>query len=555
MNYSEATMICRKNKNNYWYAYVTVPQPLRLILNKKQLLKSLGTTDRRIAKSRLREAEAELYQKLDEANFINHPLVKSATALEEHLIRDYNLMQVPQQNKETGKLEFIPKTLKWKPEDWFDRTKRFLAYDDLLQRLGQSLPTESLIDRVTDPDTGKEVYVEKNWDEYMEDPNKFEGIKRGGKGFKKWMEEERVKREKVNRMKETFVEEFHKVSTEQFAPTKRSRTLASVIDEFLKSTTFKEIERKNPATASEYESKIKLFSKWAGNITLDDITHKLGNDFVDDLISSDSTIVDGGVANSTLVKYMSAIKSVWQYCLDQEIVPEKLWGNIKTKGKGKAPSDRRSMTKDELTKFFSINHNQEDRLFLTCLATTGARFEEFAQAKWKHIKTWEDGTKYIDLKMGEVGFSDGNDLRLKNRKSKRHIPLLKQVVELLPERQDDEQKVFSYTTNSKGKHDALNKRLNRLIRREVTKDKQVVLHSLRHSFKTLFRETSNDYELGEFILGHQGVGNVSSSYGEAHSIPDKKKAMEKMDFGFLNTPRLTDERLIIDTEHVYDPDK
>ena len=78
LQYEEATMIPRKDKNNYWYAYITVPIPLRKILKKKQLTKSLGTSDKRIAKSRLREAEAVLFQKLDEGNFINHPLVKSA---------------------------------------------------------------------------------------------------------------------------------------------------------------------------------------------------------------------------------------------------------------------------------------------------------------------------------------------------------------------------------------------------------------------------------------------------------------------------------------------
>jgi integrase len=88
----------------------------------------------------------------------------------------------------------------------------------------------------------------------------------------------------------------------------------------------------------------------------------------------------------------------------------------------------------------------------------------------------------------------------------------------------------------------INKKLNRLIKREVIDDPSVVLHSLRHSFKTLFRATSNDYELGEFILGHQGAGNTSSTYGESHALPQKKETMVRMDFSFLNTRRLTDER-------------
>ena len=93
-----------------------------------------------------------------------------------------------------------------------------------------------------------------------------------------------------------------------------------------------------------------------------------------------------------------------------------------------------------------------------------------------------------------------------------------------------------------GKHDPINKKLNRLIKREVINDSAVVLHSLRHSFKTLFRASCPDYELGEFILGHQGAGNTSATYGESHALPQKKQAMVLMDFSFLKTQRLTDER-------------
>ena len=148
--------------------------------------------------------------------------------------------------------------------------------------------------------------------------------------------------------------------------------------------------------------------------------------------------------------------------------------------------------------------------------------------------------------MGAVGTENDNDLMLKNKNSPREIPLLDQVVEQLPERPtDDEQKVFSYKTNRYKKHGQVNKKLNRLIKREVIDDPSVVLHSLRHSFKTLFRATSNDYELGEFILGHQGAGNTSSTYGESHALPQKKQAMVRMDFSFLKTERLTNERVPI----------
>ena len=575
LQYEEATMIPRKDKNNYWYAYITVPIPLRKILKKKQLTKSLGTSDKRIAKSRLRETEAVLFQKLDEANSAEHPLVKSATALQE-VVYDAEL--------------------KWSGNDWFDSEVRFKAYrkltddsinfiNNMMKEINPATPTllfydddgniradENLwrseldhdIKIETKPNYGADgkissrtvtmvssplsapppAYVPPTKEEIALFAKEFDEQRYESRG--KQLGEHKHRSSKMRfalQLYRDFEKEFTEDSAKQYAPTKRSRTLTSVIDEYLKSVAFKEIVRKNLKTAVEYESKIKVFSTWAGNITLDEITHKLGNDFVNELISEDSIIVEGGVANSTLIKYMTAVKNLWQWCLDQEIIPEKLWGNLKTKGKGKIPVKRRSLSHAELTKLFSIDHNKEDRLLLTCLATTGARFEEIAQLKWKHIKTWEDGSIYIDLKLGAVGTENDNDLMLKNKNSPREIPLLDQVVEQLPERPtDDEQKVFSYKTNRYKKHGQINKKLNRLIKREVIDDPSVVLHSLRHSFKTLFRATSNDYELGEFILGHQGAGNTSATYGESHALPQKKQAMVLMDFSFLKTQRLTDER-------------
>ncbi|WP_435230713.1 DUF6538 domain-containing protein [Pseudopelagicola sp. nBUS_20] len=81
VKYNTATIGRKSGKRNL-HAYLTVPMPLREILKRKQIVKSLGTTDVKIANSKLRDVEAAIWKEFDQANEINHPLVKAWIALE-----------------------------------------------------------------------------------------------------------------------------------------------------------------------------------------------------------------------------------------------------------------------------------------------------------------------------------------------------------------------------------------------------------------------------------------------------------------------------------------
>ena len=90
MAYPRATLSQKSGRPNY-YARVQIPERLREALNKKPnvpMLKSLGTTDRRIANDRLRDKGAEIWREFDRADSVNHPLVTAymdlAKALQVH---------------------------------------------------------------------------------------------------------------------------------------------------------------------------------------------------------------------------------------------------------------------------------------------------------------------------------------------------------------------------------------------------------------------------------------------------------------------------------------
>jgi len=87
MAYPRATLAQKSGRDN-WYARVQIPERLREALGKKlnvPILKSLGTTDRRIADERLRDKEAEIWREFDRADSVSHPLVIAYMALAEAL--------------------------------------------------------------------------------------------------------------------------------------------------------------------------------------------------------------------------------------------------------------------------------------------------------------------------------------------------------------------------------------------------------------------------------------------------------------------------------------
>jgi integrase len=63
--------------------------------------------------------------------------------------------------------------------------------------------------------------------------------------------------------------------------------------------------------------------------------------------------------------------------------------------------------------------------------------------------------------------------------------------------------------------------------RSLTLDKDLVVHSFRHTFKDLIRDAGISKDLHDFITGHSG-GDSSSYYGEGHSLERRKEAIDKV---------------------------
>jgi integrase len=73
--------------------------------------------------------------------------------------------------------------------------------------------------------------------------------------------------------------------------------------------------------------------------------------------------------------------------------------------------------------------------------------------------------------------------------------------------------------------------LNALVRR-VTDDPTVSLHSLRHTFKDLSRDSGVSKEIQDFITGH-AQGDVASAYGQGPSIKTRYECIMSIKHAWL----------------------
>lgn len=81
-NYPPATIV-NKHGTPKWYACCTVPQHLQKALGKKQVYRSLRTTDRQDAKRRLVDAQNRIHEEFFAAETGQEPLVAAYINYEE----------------------------------------------------------------------------------------------------------------------------------------------------------------------------------------------------------------------------------------------------------------------------------------------------------------------------------------------------------------------------------------------------------------------------------------------------------------------------------------
>lgn len=122
--------------------------------------------------------------------------------------------------------------------------------------------------------------------------------------------------------------------------------------------------------------------------------------------------------------------------------------------------------------------------------------------------------------------------RVKNKSSRRLVPIHKQALKLLEFAQPKQpQRLFDMLPpGNRGDYASVSQRLNQIIRETGIANPRIVYHSTRHSMITQSRECGLDSEIRKGITGH-AFTDVGEQYGST-SIKVKKREIDKLDYGF-----------------------
>ena len=234
---------------------------------------------------------------------------------------------------------------------------------------------------------------------------------------------------------------------------------------------------------------------------------------------------DQGLAQKTIKSAVSAVSAFLTYCEKKGYIDANPFSNLKLSDYGKVTVKFKPFNDDELVSLFSQKMENEDRLCLSLLATTGMRLDEVALLKREQIKKHKQGFQYIDLTDGLV----------KNDGSRRFMP----IHDSLQLETNGKGRLFSYPIDADGKAEtAASKKLMKYVR-NVTLDPRLVVHSLRGTFKDMLRNAGVTKEMNDFITGH-GTGDSAGKYGEGPSIQARYEAISLLNFDLL--PSLSNKK-------------
>ena len=516
MKYPRATVTKKSGVRNL-QACVTVPTELRTIVGRKQIYKALGTNDPKIANQRLAEAETEIYKMMDDANVLNHPLCKAWAALHDAT------------NWQYIRREYDPETQtmkRWEPPS----SKELFEKHNYHQLL-------------FDPEERWEIYDEvRNSAGYVmgqphtSDPEEGIAIAESQKTIEPLLHE--------------FDLQFRKVSEEKYAPKKRNKRFAEVVDEYHQSNDFiNQVKREK--TRDDYVGTCAAFLAWAGDVSLDNFEghegRALAANFADEMNSPNSIIVQNKrgelVAAGTINRRFAAIRGVLRYAYTQGYTEHRLWDDTQSivTAKGAKKIKPRPFEPEEEKALMASPMPPRDRLLLQFVITTGARLDEIALLTWDQIKETEvKGEKcwYFILK---------EDISpVKREASERVVPIHPTMMECLKpywkntpfKCKKDKNRLFNYTKGKDGKTTAASKAGMRQIRK-LFKDERLVNHSFRYSYvsRTEKIEEAMSPRMANYIQGFALEKSERAGYSTGYLMDQLYPAIKLIDFNFILPPK------------------
>lgn len=229
----------------------------------------------------------------------------------------------------------------------------------------------------------------------------------------------------------------------------------------------------------------------------------------------------GRYADATVNKMLAKLCAVMNWAYQNGHIKHDYTKGLKVKG---VKSVRRAYSAAELVKVLdrvTTEREPHKRLFGLVATITGARAGELTQLTKADVVE-EAGHLCIDI-------NDNGDKSIKNAASARLVPLtdgakgfslteFREWVAALPA---DNSLVFGMS------RDTASQWFNREVLPQALPDRtgDLVLHSLRHTMATLFKNAGVSESLAGDVLGHSGQGITFGLYGKAKAVDQMANAL------------------------------
>lgn len=481
-----------------WYVYVTKPDSLRKNPTDRQVRKTTGTSDKRLAEKLMHSVAEKIYQEFDE-QLQDDPFmafIKKHWILAEAVD---DLMAGPSPNILDDRSDAV---------DY----RKIIVCEKVCYQSGTF--DEALADKLFQFMNPNEARQWRNWVNAEVNPYPLP--------MQKQQTETEVAQEALRKVKDGAV--INKTGAPR---------LSEFYDEYA-SDTHRWKTMTNKETKAQLE-RLKSVIKLLEDIPVDQVMKHHG------LIVAE-TLEEDGKANATIKAWVQSLRAYLEWIstrpLNTYTNPPTPWiksnvlYGLSLKNYGVKKRSYEAFTTDQLHHLFSLEMPENDRLLLSIMITTGMRLDEAALLTWDQFKVDRNGLRYFDLSLGAI---------VKNDKFSARTVAIPDCLKL-PKRAQG--RLFNFPIDEDGKSSReASKHLRQYthaVRFDENDDRKVV-HSLRHNLSGLLTnlQPTPSSEIMDWITGHGMEGKKTQSertktYGIDPDVSVKYAAVNRVEHPWLS---------------------
>lgn len=274
-------------------------------------------------------------------------------------------------------------------------------------------------------------------------------------------------------------------------------------------------------TYSEYKRIVKQLIQHFGNMTLEEISPKIIQDFLNELYYN-------GKAKSTINKRLHMIQQIYRFANIHGTAVSNPCSFAKTPKL--APTAVRRALTDKEQQVVMFNRDKSIYGFYAfCLLMTGLRRSEMLALRWEDI----DFTQKIIHVHRVVTYSEGTvhiDNVLKNGNSERDLPITDLLYAELINNKKKSGFLFGGVGNSPIRENRHNWNWELYLRNTGL---CVTQHMFRHTFATMLFKAEIDIKTAAYLLGHNDEHTTLAIYTHLQREEAARKAIIKLN-GIIN---------------------